>query len=481
MTTPQAEPQPLRSIGNVPALVAALLAAIFAFQLNASMLSPALATMEQQLEATTAEIGVTQTAFFASAALFSLFFPRWGDLVGRKKILLLALAGTAIGCVISAVAPNVGILGLGRVIQGISGPIVPMALIMLHVQVPDPKRYARLMAILTAVNGGIAGIDALAGGWLAGTWGFRSVFWTMAVVAVIAIVAVYFGTIESRADEKVPMDWRGVVALVVVLGGLYFAFDQAGKLADANWFLVAGLIVLSIVAFIVFWNLEKRTEAPLVSTVYMKQRRTWALLGTTLLTMTGVFAVMNGLIPNLAQDPELGVNLGAEVVSWWTLTPYALAGFVMGPIAGQLAAKFGYKPVLQTGLLLTAAGLVVTVFLTPSITAPVLLAIAIGIGITYAGVCNIMLNGLGVVLSPEDNQGYLPGMNSGAFNLGAGLSFALLFALTTAFTQSIGPVAGYQAGILGGAILLALALAMSTLIPKPPESAEEKAETAEFA
>ena len=62
--------------------------------------------------------------------------------------------------------------------------------------------------------------------------------------------------------------------------------------------------------------------------------------------MTGVFAVMNGLLPNLAQDAANGASMSASVVSWWTLTPYALAGLVFGPIAGILAGKFGYKIVL---------------------------------------------------------------------------------------------------------------------------------------
>lgn len=461
-------PSPRRTTGSVPALVAALLAAIFAFQFNASMLSPVLATMERELNTTAAQIGLSQTAFFASAALFSLFLPRWGDLIGRKKLMIGILVITGIGSVISAIAPNVEVLSLGRIIQGISGPIVPMALIMLRVQVPDPRRYAKLMAILTAINGGIAGVDALLGGWLAETFGFRSVFWVMAVFAALAVLAISAGTLESRSSEDITMDWKGVSALVVVLGSLYFAFDQAGRLADANWFMVIGLIVLGAVAFAVFWAIETRVEHPLVTTAYLKERRTWALLSTTLLTMTGVFAVMNGLIPNLAQDPALG-GISAGEVSWWTLTPYAIAGLVMGPIAGQLAARFGYKRVLQGGLVLTTLGLAAAAFLSSNPTPFVLLSISIFIGITYAGMCNIMLNGLGIVLSPKDNQGYLPGMNSGAFNLGAGLSFALLFAINTFVTNQLDAAAGYRFGILAGAVLLLLALAVSLLIPQPED------------
>lgn len=457
---------------SVPVLMIALIAAIFAFQLNASMLSPALVTMEHQLGVDASQIGLTQTAFFAAAALFSLFLPRWGDLIGRRRIMLWMLAITGIGCVISGLSAYVGgvpLLAVGRVIQGVAGPVVPMALIMLHVQVPDNRQYAKLMSVLTAINGGIAGVDALAGGWLADKWGFQSVFFVMAVVCLIAVFAIWHGTVESRAEEQVPMDWKGTFPLVIVLAALYFAFNEAGKLAEANWALFGALIVVAIIAFWIFWQVENRVKHPLVTTTYLKQRRTWALLGTTLLTMTGVFAVMNGLVPGLAQDATVGPGISAAEVSFWTLSPYAIAGLLMGPISGQLASRFGYKRVLQVGLLLTSCLLFFTAFVADRPTRLLLLLISIAVGITYAGIVNIMLNGLGVVLSPADNQGYLPGMNSGAFNLGAGLSFAILYAINTFVAQSADVLAGYRWAIIGGAALVLCALAFSSLIPRPDD------------
>ncbi len=466
MTTHDTETRPLPASQSVP-IVLALLVAIFAFQLNASMLSPALATMERELNATSAEIGLTQTAFFTAAALFSLFLPRWGDLIGRRKVMVGMLVLTAIGCVVSAMAPTVGVLFIGRVIQGVSGPIVPMSLIMLRVQIPNSKQYAFLMAILTSINGGIAGVDALLGGWLAGTFGFRSIFWVMAAVGVVAVVAIQFGVKESTAVETPPMDWKGVVPIVISLGTILTALNEAGKLGDARWWLVALLLVIGIAAFMVFWNIEKRVPNPLVSTTYMKQRRTWALLLTTTLTMTGVFAVMNGLVPNLAQDVDAGAGMPAATVSWWTLTPYAFAGLVMGPIAGKMAGGLGYKRVLQIGLLGTMIGLGLAILTAFNPGPALLLVISLFVGVTYAGMSNIMLNGLGIVLSPKDNPGYLPGMNSGAFNLGAGLSFAVLFAVFTGVSKASGATAGYTAGIATGAVILGLALLASTLIPQP--------------
>lgn len=452
---------------STAAVMTALLVACFAFQLNASMLSPALRVMAKELKTTDDVIGLTQTVFFTAAALFSLFLPRLGDMIGRRKLLTGMMALTAVGCVLSALAGMTGsveLLFVGRVIQGVAGPTVPVCLIMLRVAVPDPKRYGTLLGVITAVNGGIAGVDALAGGWLAQNFGFGSVFWTMAVIAALAAVAVAFLTDESLVPGDHRMDWSGTIALVVAVGALLTIFKELAKLSNANFWLVAGLFLLAALSAAAFWIQEDRTSQPLVATVYLRSRSTWALLLTTTLTMTGVFAVMNGLVPGLAQDTDYGPGLSPDVVSFWTLTPYAIAGLLMGPVSGTLAGRFGYCKVLRVGLLGTVIGLGAIFVISPSATPVLLLAVNVFVGITYAGMSNIMLNGLGVVLSPSDNPGYLPGLNAGAFNLGAGISFAILPAVSVALGNGLG---GFQGAVITGLVLLALAFASSLLIPAP--------------
>ena len=98
------------------------------------------------------------------------------------------------------------------------------------------------------------------------------------------------------------MDWTGTIALVVAVGALLTIFNELAKLFNANFWLVAGLFLLAALSAVAFWIQEERTSQPLVATVYLQSRSTWALLLTTTLTMTGVFAVMNGLVPGLAQD-----------------------------------------------------------------------------------------------------------------------------------------------------------------------------------
>lgn len=460
---------------STAAVMTALLVACFAFQLNASMLSPALRVMAKELKTTDDVIGLTQTVFFTAAALFSLFLPRLGDMIGRRKLLTGMMALTAVGCVLSALAGMTGsveLLFVGRVIQGVAGPTVPVCLIMLRVAVPDPKRYGTLLGVITAVNGGIAGVDALAGGWLAQNFGFGSVFWTMAVIAALAAVAVAFLTDESLVPGDHRMDWSGTISLVVAVGALLIIFNELAKLSNANFWLVAGLFLLAALSAAAFWIQEDTTSQPLVATVYLRSRSTWALLLTTTLTMTGVFAVMNGLVPGLAQDTDYGPGLSPDVVSFWTLTPYAIAGLLMGPVSGTLAGRFGYRKVLRVGLLGTVLGLGAILAISPSATPVLLLAVNVFVGITYAGMSNIMLNGLGVVLSPSDNPGYLPGLNAGAFNLGAGISFAILPAVSVALGNGLG---GFQGAVITGLVLLALAFASSLLIPAPAVEKETAA------
>jgi MFS family permease len=207
----------------------------------------------------------------------------------------------------------------------------------------------------------------------------------------------------------------------------------------------------------------------MVETVHLRQRSTWAPLLTTTLTMTGIFAVINGIVPAYVQAAGPGFGIGPTEMSLLILTPYALLGWIVGPLSGKLAPVLGYTKVLRIGLLGSIAALAVIAFFGLS-SLPLMIAGTILLGVMYAGTVNIMLNGLGVVLSPAGNPGFLPGMNAGAFNLGAGLSFLVLPAVLVA-TAALGDVkASYLTVVVVGLALTVAAFASSLLIPKPVEA-----------
>lgn len=451
---------------SVIPLMIALLMACMAFQLNATMLNPVLVTIAHSLNTTEATIGLSQTAFFMSAALFSIFIPRLSDIVGRRKILFLLILVTTIGGVLSAITPNIELYFVSRVIQGFSGPVVPLCLLMLHAEVKDPKRYGMLMGIITAVNGGIAGIDAFLGGYIATHYGFRPVFWLIAGVGLITLPFILKGVKETKPSTGQKMDWTGVLFLVVTLAGFLVAFNEAGKITGANWGFVAISVIIALVAFFTFLQVEKRVKEPLVTVAHLKQRATWGLLLTTVLTMTGIFAVVNGLVVSFAQNGEIGFGLTANTTAIYLLAPYALIGWLVGPFMGKLAPLWGYNRILRLGLIGSIAGIVVLMAFGLS-SLPILIAGTLLVGVTYAGTANIMLNGLGVLLSPKDNPGFLPGMNAAAFHLGAGLSFALLPAMLVVSSDLF---QGYGNGMLLGLGITVVAFLVSFLIPKPVDA-----------
>lgn len=456
---------------GIISLMVALLAACVAFQLNASMLSPVLVVMAGELHTNEVTVGLSQTAFFTSTALFGLFLPRLSDIVGRRKILVLMVGVMVLGSVLAALAPNITVLIMARVIQGISGAIVPVCLMVLRAKVKDARQYGTLMGVVTAVNGGIAGIDAFAGGFLASTFGFRSIFWVIAVVGVVAVVLVARYVPDSRPSQGVKMDWWGVLALAVAVLFLQSAVNELGKGAAMSLPLVLSLLAGAAVSAVVFWKIEGAVRQPLATPALMKKRSTWAMLLTTTLTMTGVFATVNGIVMSLAQNPDAGFGLKADLASLLLLTPYALLGWLMGPFSGRLASTLGYLTILRIGLVGSTVGIVVLA-LAGTHNLVFLIGGTLLLGITYAGMANIMLNGLGVVLSPPENPGFLPGMNAASFGLGAGLSFAIMPAIQA---NAADATTGYMMAMLVGAAITVCAFLVSLLIPRPTDAGVEVA------
>src|SRR5256714_14234825 len=99
----------------------------------------------------------TVGAMFASFSVAQLLFaPVWGrisDRIGRKPVLILSLAGTAAGTLLTGLAGSLALLFVGRIVDGVSGASVSVA----HAAVADvapPEQRARLFGLLGAAFGG---------------------------------------------------------------------------------------------------------------------------------------------------------------------------------------------------------------------------------------------------------------------------------------------------------------------------------------
>lgn len=455
-----------RASTNKLALLVGLIVAVVAFQLNATMLNPAVQQIQDELGASVDQVAFTTAFFFLSKAIFQVFMPRLSDMWGRRAILLVSLAVLAVGTVIAMAAPSIEWLYVGRLLQGACGPVFSIALLVLREAASSEEEYGTKMGLVIAINGGVAGIDVLLGGWMADHWGFRSILGFTLVITVVAFFMARVWIPESAPSKGAQMDWTGVILLSVFVVALSYAVgaDPFHK-GITLWSAVYAAIGLAALLLFVLW--ERRAAVTLIPRAELGNRAIWAMPLTTVLTLCGVMAVVNLIVPSFAQNPTAGLGMSAAESSFLFMSPYALVGWIVGPFAGRLAPTFGYRTLLRFGLGCSAA-VVAAVGLVGLHNKWVLAVLLIVLGITYAGVVNVMLNGLGITLSPQSAPGLLPGLNGASFGIGASLSFTILGQIVANGSPAGSPSwFGYGAALYVGAAILVAALLVSLVLPAP--------------
>ena len=452
---------------NKATLLVGLTMGVIAFQLNATMLNPAVAQMENELGVTTAAIAFSSALFFLSKAIFQVFMPRLSDMVGRRTILLILLGILAVGTAIAMFGPTIEWLYIGRFIQGSCGPVFTIALLTLREATPDEKEYGTRMGVVIAINGGIAGVDVILGGWMAEHFGYRSILALCLVLTAAAIVATVLWVPQFAPGKGERMDWWGVVFISIVVVGISWTVggDAFGNTFPSLWSTV--YICAAVLALIAFVIRQRRARNPLIPADQLGNRAIWAMPLTTILTLAGIMAVANLVGPSFAQNPDAGWGMSATLASALFMAPYALIGWVVGPFAGRVAPRFGYKRLLQFGLLSSA--LVIAGIALFGLNDPLVFGILLFVlGVTYGGVTNVMLNGLGILLSPKSAPGLLPGLNGASFAIGAGLAFTIVGrAITAGSPAGAESAGGYAQALWICAGLTAVALAITPLLPKP--------------
>ncbi|MEU9997021.1 MFS transporter [Streptomyces sp. NPDC050848] len=450
--------------GRGPMLLAMVLA-VLGYQINATMLSPALPDVIERLGTTTAAAGLSQTLFFLMAAIGQVTLARLSDQRGRKPMMIVCAFVLIAGNLLCVFAPNIEIFIAGRILQGISAAMFTLAFLTLN-QLLTPAGFGKAAGIITAVNGGLAGIDAIAGGQIADTIGFRGIFVCSTLIAVAGLIGVrrYVPDVPPTATDG-RFDSRGIAALALGLTGILVGLAQG---ASWGWtsaltlaFLLCGLA--SLVFFVVS---QKSAANPVIDIDVLASRRAWPLLLTTVCTLGGAFGAIALTIPLFSQDARVGLGLTAVTAAVLFLTPIQLIGVVSAPLTGRLGPRIGWRKIVVTGAIANfAIFLLATFFLHNEW---ILVASLAALGITYGGFMLTGLNGLAVTTAPKDKPGSLSGLNGACFGIGASLGIALASAMITAGSDAGGPTeAGYQHAMYAALALLGVGVVSALLIQRP--------------
>lgn len=440
-------------------LVTTLTLSVLSYQLNATMITPVLPRIAAELGESIDRVSGISSLFFLSGGIAGIVLARWSDFVGRKLCLMLVLAILVAGTLLCVIAPNLPVLLAGRLMQGCSSAAFQITYLLLR-EMLRADLFGLSLGVITAINGGVGGVDGYVGGLLAGRFGFRAVFIAILLIGVIAIIA---AALQLPRDEPVErgqrMDWPGAAALSVLLACISFFVSRG---ADAGWlsFGALGWLGASALAFAAFARAEQRRAVPLVALHTLRSRQFWPLLLTTMLTLAGVFAVINFTVVLLSQDRAAGYGLDSATSALRYLSPAAFLGVLTAPLAGWLADRVGWLLVMRLGL---GGSVLLLIAIILNVGNPlVVLAATALLGLTYNGLALTTLNGLGVLLSPREAPAALPGLNGAAFGLGANLGIAVVAPFAAA-----GTAAGYGTALtISCAITLGAFLASLYITPQ---------------
>lgn len=247
--------------------------AVLGYQINATMLSPALPDVIERLGTTTGAAGLSQTLFFLMAAIGQVTLARLSDQRGRKPMMLVCASVLIAGNLLCVFAPNIEVFIAGRVLQGVSAAMFTLAFLTLN-QMLTPAGFGKAAGIITAVNGGLAGVDAVAGGQIADTIGFRGIFVCSTVIAVLGLLGIrrHVPDLPPTTDPGARFDARGITALALGLTGVLVGLAQG---ATWGWtspltlgFLLGGLAALG------FFVVSQRTAPnPVIDLDVLASRR----------------------------------------------------------------------------------------------------------------------------------------------------------------------------------------------------------------
>ncbi|MCS5723794.1 MFS transporter [Herbiconiux sp. CPCC 203407] len=344
--------------GRSTAIILFLSLGGLSFAVLQSLVAPALGTIGGDLGVATTDASWVLTAYLLSASVLTPILGRLGDMVGKRRVIIVVLALLLVGTVLAALAPNLGVLIVARILQGAAGAVMPLSIGIVRDELPR-ERVSVTIGLLSAIFGIGAGIGIVAAGPIVEALSWHWLFWLPAVLVAIALLGAIFGIPESPVRTPGRLDLIGTAILSVGLVALLLAVSEGQKWGWGDVKTI-GLIALGAVALVVFVLVELRVKEPLIDVRLFTHRGVWTAHVVALafgFAMFGTFI----LVPTLLQLPSvLGYGFGMSVTgAGLLLLPTVVAMVVSGVVAGALIRRIGPKiPMIVGGVAVTAAFLI---------------------------------------------------------------------------------------------------------------------------
>lgn len=330
-----------------------LMLVMFLSALDQTIVGTALPTIVGDLGGV-AHMGWVITAYTLAITVIMPVYGKLSDLVGRKRLFLIAIAVFLLGSALAGTATSMGEFIAYRFLQGLGGGGLIVCSQAITGDLIPPRVRAVYMAPMGATFGIASVVGPLLGGWLTDSVSWRFVFWINPPLGLIALVACAIALKLPRDRMHTKVDWAGLVLLDVGAVAIVLVATWGGaQYAWGSWQIIS-LIAVAIVSWGLVPSVEKRAAEPMLP-LQLLRNRTFVLC-----TVIGVLA-MGAMFGALAYIPTyIQMVYGySATISGLMLIPMTVGILLASMLSGLLTARIGrYRPFIIVGPFIAALGLV---------------------------------------------------------------------------------------------------------------------------
>jgi EmrB/QacA subfamily drug resistance transporter len=406
--------------------------AVFMLLLDITVVNVALPDIQRELHTSFTDLQWVVDAYALTLAATMLNAGSLGDLLGRKRVFLVAIALFTLASALCGAAQSPLWLILARGAQGIGGAGMFAVSLALISQEFHGRERGTAFGIWGATVGLAVAIGPLVGGALTTYAGWRWIFFVNVPIGVAVVAAGLRALHESRNEEHGGFDLPGLVTLTAGLFALVIGLFRGN---DWGWSSgrVVGLFAAAGVLLVVFALIELRQEAPMFDFSLFRVPTFTGAQITAFAISSGMFAQF--LFLPLYLESVLGYS---AVKTGVIFLPLSLVSFVVAPIAGRLSARIPVRLLLGGGLAVVGVALLLMhgIALGSSWTTLLPGFIVGGIGV---GMVNAPLASTAVSVVEPQRAGMASGINNTFRQIGIATGIAALGAI---FQSQIGSSLG---------------------------------------
>ncbi|WP_241248896.1 MFS transporter [Rhodococcus sp. X156] len=422
----------------------ATLIAVFMQLLDVSIVNVALPSISTELGASFSTLQLVITAYTLAFACTLITAARLGDLYGRRKVFLLALASFTIASVLCGIAQSpVELIG-ARFLQGLTaGMMLAQTLAIITSTFPAEQR-GKVFGIYGATIGMATILGPTLGGALI-SWDvlgleWRAIFLVNVPLGIIALLFGYRHLVDSRAESAQRLDLPGVGLSVL---GLFLVVYPLAEGRERDWptwlvlMLVASVPVL--LGFVLHeYRRGRRNDSPLVELRVFRDRA--FSVGCVMALL--FFSCLISFFFTISLTLQAGFGFTALHSGLMTL-PFALGSAVASGSSNKVAQKLGSR-VLIVGAGVLAVGLLsLSVVMNQQGTSPHWLAYAAPLLVSGAGLGLFIAPLQTIILSEvkQEHAGSASGLLPTFQQLGGSVGLAVIGVLFFTFIGNQGQAA----------------------------------------